>query len=155
MNERQKPPVAALAVPERTGTGYPEPFASRVRGRSRRRLGEWFGLRAFGVNLTCLAPGAGTALKHSHARQDEFVYVLEGCPVLEMGGTSFPLAPGDCVGFPAGAGEAHHLVNRSGADVWLLEVGSREADDVVVYPEDDLEAHPLPGGGWRFAPKGG
>ena len=43
-----------------------------------------------------------------------------------------------CAGFPAGTGDAHHLVNRSGADVLILEVGNRLAQDAVTYPDDDL-----------------
>ena len=39
-------------------TNYPEPFAARVDGRLKRPLGDLFGLRNFGVNLTRLAPGA-------------------------------------------------------------------------------------------------
>jgi hypothetical protein len=43
-------------------TIYPEPFASLVKGRTKRKLGEFFGLTNFGVNLTHLAPGAISAL---------------------------------------------------------------------------------------------
>jgi hypothetical protein len=32
-------------------------------------------LTNFGVNLTRLAPGAVSALRHAHSRQEEFVYV--------------------------------------------------------------------------------
>jgi uncharacterized cupin superfamily protein len=41
-------------------------------------LGELLGLTNFGVNLTRIAPGGISALRHAHARQDEFIYVLEG-----------------------------------------------------------------------------
>lgn len=59
---------------------YPEPFASRMSGREKRQLGDAFQLKNFGVNLTTLAPGAVSALRHAHTRQDEFVYVLQGNP---------------------------------------------------------------------------
>src|SRR3712207_7683458 len=52
---------------------YPQPFASRISGRVKRPLGDVFGLKNFGVNLTRLAPGAVSALLHRHSRQDEFV----------------------------------------------------------------------------------
>ena len=50
-------PVALVAgsVTPRIGSGYHEPFASRVAGRAKRVLGDAFGLTAFGVNLTRLA----------------------------------------------------------------------------------------------------
>jgi len=135
-------PVAVVAseAPARTKrTIYPEPFASRVAGRLKRPLGDLFGLANFGVNLTRLAPGAMSALRHAHTKQDEFVYVLEGHPTLrtDEGGTR--LAPGMCAGFKAGNGNAHHLVNETQQDVVYLEIGDRTAGDSATYPDDDLE----------------
>ena len=51
--------VAAEQAPARTKpTNYPEPFASRMAGRLKRPLGDLFGLKNFGVNLTRLMPAA-------------------------------------------------------------------------------------------------
>lgn len=84
MNNGKKPAaVEADKVPPRNRpTLYPGPFASMVKGREKRQLGDFFGLSNFGVNLTRLAPGSRSALRHSHSRQDEFIYVLEGRPTL-------------------------------------------------------------------------
>ena len=152
-----KYPVAVRAadVPlQARRTNYPEPFASRVAGRDKRRLGEVFGLENFGVNLTRLAPGAVSALRHSHGRQDELIYVLEGDPTLITDAGETPLAPGDCAGFKCGTGDAHHLVNRGAGDVVYLEIGDRSAGDSVAYPDDDLAAG-LVDGQWRFVHKDG
>src|SRR4051812_46453854 len=73
---------AASVAPRVKPSNYPEPFASRMAGREKRALGDCFGLTNFGVNLTRLAPGAVSALRHAHTRQDEFVYILEGRPTL-------------------------------------------------------------------------
>ncbi len=79
-------PIQATQIPESTAKSlYPEPFASLVKHRTRRKLGEHFGLANFGVNLTTLAPGAISALKHHHSKQDEFVYVISGAPMLRYG----------------------------------------------------------------------
>lgn len=147
--------VAADAPPRQRRTNYPEPFASRVAGREKRPLGEAFGLRSFGVNLTRLAPGAVSALRHAHSRQDEFVYVLSGRPTLVTDRGETPLAPDMCAGFASGSGEAHHLVNRTDADVLILEVGDRSPGDAVTYPDDDIQAVLGDDGGWRFAHKDG
>ena len=110
--------VKALAVAPRTKrSNYPEPLAARVAGREKRQLGDVFGLKNFGVNLTRLAPGAASALRHSHTRQDEFVYILEGAPVLITDAGETPLEVGMCAGFRAGDVNAHHLVNRGSTDV--------------------------------------
>ena len=134
-------PTALRAVdvaPHAKQTNYPEPFAARVAGRQKRRLGEAFGLSNFGVNLTRLAPGAVSSVRHHHSRQDEFIYVLEGEPTLLTDAGATPLKPGMCAGFRAGRGDAHQLRNDSAADVWYLEIGDRSAGDHVVYPDDDL-----------------
>lgn len=149
-------PVAAASVPPQgKKTNYPAPFASRVEGREKRKLGDHFGLANFGVNLTRLAPGAVSALLHHHSKQDEFVYILEGTPMLVLGDTEHPLRAGDCVGFKAGAGMAHQLINRSSAPVVYLEVGDRAAGDSVEYPKDDLKATQRPDGTWVFTHKDG
>jgi uncharacterized cupin superfamily protein len=131
--------IDAAAAPElpppRT---YPEPFASRVGGRRRLPLGEVFGLTNFGVNLTRLAPGAMSALRHTHSREDELIYILEGEPTLVTNKGETALRPGMCAGFKAGDGNAHHLVNRTAEQVVYLEIGDRQPGDTVIYPDDDL-----------------
>ena len=147
--------IVAAAAPRRTRpSNYPEPFFSRMARRDKRPLGDLFGLRNFGVNLTRLAPGGESALLHRHSRQDEFVYILEGEPTLVTDQGELPLAPGMCAGFPAN-GIAHHLVNRTDQDVVYLEIGDRTPGDEGSYPQDDLQADLDPDGKWRFTHKDG
>ncbi len=154
-DERPKAAVAALDVPARSKpSNYPEPFFSRMAGREKRPLGDFFGLKNFGVNLTRLAPGGESALMHRHSKQDELVYILQGEPVLVTESGETPLRPGMCAGFPA-QGEAHHIVNRSDADVLMLEIGDRPEGDEGSYPADDLQAVMGPDGKWRFTRKDG
>ena len=70
------------AIPVETGTTYPAEFCEAVEGRSRQRVGNAAGLKNFGVNLTTLAPGSQSALRHWHSAQDEFVYMVKGELVL-------------------------------------------------------------------------
>jgi uncharacterized cupin superfamily protein len=127
---------------------------SRMAGREKRPLGDLFGLKAFGVNLTRLRPGAQSALHHRHNRQDEFIYILDGEPTLVTDHGEAVLRPGLCAGFAAD-GTAHHLVNRSDRDVVYLEVGDRAPGDEVDYPADDIQARMGEDGKWRFAHKDG
>jgi uncharacterized cupin superfamily protein len=150
-------PVAVRAedvAPRAKPSNYPEPFASRMQGREKRQLGDVFGLANFGVNLTRLAPGAVSALRHSHTRQDEFIYILSGHPTLRTDEGETPLSPGMCAGFRAGTANAHHLVNRTGETVVYLEVGDRTPGDEGAYPDDDLRAE-LREGRWVFTRKDG
>ncbi|MDO9707089.1 cupin domain-containing protein [Paracraurococcus lichenis] len=155
MSERP-PALRAMEVPARpVPTGFPEDLVAALGGREKRVLGDPFGLRNFGVNLVRLPPGAASSLRHAHARQDEWIYVLAGTPTLVLGDRQQVLAPGDCAGFPAGTGEAHHLVNRSDAEVLFLEVGDRSPGDSVTYPDDDLAGAAMPEGDWRYTRKDG
>lgn len=157
MTEPARPiAIVAAAAPLRSQpSNYPEPFASRMQGRDKRPLGDLFGLTRFGVNLTRLAPGAVSALRHAHSCQDEFIYVLSGHPTWITDAGETPLAPGMCAGSKAGTGDGHCLVNRSAEDVVYLEIGDRSAGDVVTYPDDDLQAVLDEAGRWRFVHKDG
>lgn len=134
--------VAAEAPPRARQNVYPEPFAAVVAGRLKRPLGDLFGLKNFGVSWTRLEPGAATALRHHHSKQDELVFVLEGHPTLITDEGEVTLAPGSCAGFAAGSGNAHQLINRSAQPVVVLEVGDRTPGDMAEYPYDDLALVP-------------
>ena len=147
--------IRAADAPARAkASNYPEPFASRMKGREKRPLGDLFGLTNFGVNLTRIAPGGSSALRHAHAKQDEFVYVLEGRPTLHTDEGKVRLAPGSCAGFRAGTGNGHRLINETNEDVVYLEIGDRTLGEAVTYPDDDLAADYLDGT-LRFTRKDG
>jgi uncharacterized cupin superfamily protein len=130
--------IAKLRVYD--GTDYPEPFRKVVAGRARKRLGLAAGLDQFGVNLTTLKPGAASALRHWHEREDELVYILEGEVVLIEDGGETVLKPGDAAGFKANNRNGHHLVNKSTQDAVYLEIGTRSKHERAEYPDVDLVA---------------
>lgn len=156
MTEQTNPiAINAVEAPVRTKPSvYPEPFASRMAGREKRPLGDLFGLKNFGVNLTRLAPNAVSALRHAHTRQDEFIYVLQGRPTLHTDEGRTQLSPGMCAGFKADAGNGHRLINETTEEVVYLEIGDRTAGDEGTYPDDDLKAL-LVEGKWQFVHKDG
>jgi uncharacterized cupin superfamily protein len=153
-NPLKSPALDPASVPGAAGTNYPAPFKSRVAGRRKQRLGDAAGLKNFGVNLTTLEPGACSALRHWHTKQDEFVYVLRGELVLVTDAGEQVLTPGMCAGFPAGKADGHHLVNRTDRAAAYLEVGDRVPGDGAAYPDDDLVAEMTPQG-WKFRHKDG
>jgi uncharacterized cupin superfamily protein len=131
------------AAAVRIGAAYPEPYAAPCRERVRRRLGDAAGLTAFGVNHLTLPPGAWSSQRHWHTAEDEFLMVLSGEVVLITDTGEETLRAGDCAGFKAGEADGHHLVNRSGAEATVLEVGARaESVDRVVYADIDMVAEP-------------
>ncbi len=132
------PKIDMDSVPLRCTTIYPEPFAGRTKGRSKQALGSAGGLSQFGVNLTRLAPGAASALKHWHENEDEFVFIIEGTATLVEGDRETPLAAGEAAAFKAGVETGHQIVNRSDGDVVFLEIGRRARAERAHYPDDDL-----------------
>lgn len=154
-------PVAldALSIaPRGHSSTYPQSIRAflgeRLAGREKRALGDAFGLTNFGVNLTRLAPGAVSALRHAHTRQDELIYILAGSPTMFTNEGRVRLSPGMCAGFKAGTGNASQLLNETGEDVLYLEIGDRSSGDEVTYPDDDLFAT-FADGQWRFFHKDG
>jgi uncharacterized cupin superfamily protein len=124
--------------PVKTGSIYPEPYASEMAGRSSLRLGDAGGLTQFGANLVILQPGAKSSLRHWHAREDEFVMVTQGELVLVQDEGETVMRPGDCAAFPAGDPNGHHFLNRTGAEARFLVVGTRAPAEVATYSDVDL-----------------
>jgi len=132
------PKIDIAKLPLDTRTGYPAPFDRVVVGRERKRLGNAAGLDQFGVNLATLKPGAASALRHWHEKEDELVYILEGEVVLIEDEGETVLKSGDAAGFKANNRNGHHLVNKSTRDAVYLEVGTRSKYERVEYPGVDL-----------------
>ncbi len=131
--------VVADNVPIRTAPSvYPEPFASMMKGREKKQLSGVFGLTNITVNLTRILPNSVSALRHAHAKQDEFVYIVQGNPTLHTNKGFTQLSPGMCAGFKAGSQDAHCLVNNTAEDVIYLEAGDNTPEEGVTYPDDDL-----------------
>ena len=97
-------------------------------------LGDQVGLSQFGVRIERLAPGSKSSIRHWHASEDEFVYVLSGELVL-VEDHETTLRAGDAAAWVAGEGTAHNLINRSDKEASFLIVGGRAADDIVTYPD--------------------
>jgi uncharacterized cupin superfamily protein len=139
MTDSRTAAINALDVEARIGTTYPAPFRKEVAARSKRVLGDLFGLTNYGVNLVELAPGAWSAQRHWHTREDEFVYVLSGELTLVSDEGRHVLIPGMVAGFPAGESNGHHLINTGDSDASYLEIGDRISADEVFYPDIDLQ----------------
>ena len=145
MPEGRPPVLRATDVAPRSGSNYPPELAKLVAGREKRPLGDRFGLDQFGVNLTTLAPGAMSALRHWHEREDEFIYVLEGEITLVDDAGAHRLTPGMCAGFKAGVANGHHLKNLTATPASYLEIGSRQTGEIPHYPDDNVKAAKIDG----------
>jgi uncharacterized cupin superfamily protein len=98
-------------------------------------LGQKTGLERIGVYHVRLPPGRRTSWPHAECDEEEFVYVIEGCPIVWIDGVVHALYPGTGVGFPAGTGIAHSFINDTESDVVLLVVGeASRAGHRIHYP---------------------
>jgi uncharacterized cupin superfamily protein len=133
-----KPALDPMSLEPRTGSGYPEPFRSRVLPREKRQLGNALGLVKIGINHTILPPGKESSMRHWHTHEEEFIYVLSGEVVLRTDAGEQLLTAGTCAGFPLGTTDGHQLVNRSAEPAVYLEVSNRDPLDEACYSDVDL-----------------
>ena len=130
----------ASSIEESTGSAYPDAYQYVTKDRYVRRLTDPAHLTNYAVNLVRLAPGGQSSCRHAHSKQDEFVYMMEGELALNTDAGRRTVTVGDCVGFPAGTGDAHHFVNETDQDASFLVIGDRSSNDTVAYPDDDMAA---------------
>ena len=84
------------ALPERRHVHQFNPNAVRMT----RSISELLGLTRVGVHLIRLEPGRDSTQFHSHDRDEEFVYVLSGRGVADIGDARHEVGPGDFMAFP-------------------------------------------------------
>lgn len=135
----RRPALDPATVPARTGSGYPEPYRSRVLPREKRALGDALGLTQIGVNLTTLPAGKESSMRHFHTHEDELIFVVEGEVVLRTDAGEQTLTAGMCAGFPAGSKDGHQLINRSSQPARYLEISNRNPEDAAEYPDSDVD----------------
>ena len=155
MNKSKKGGIDPREIEPRTGTGYPEPYRENVVARSKRALGDAFGLSRYGVNLVELSAGTWSAQRHWHTHEDEFIFVVSGELTLITDAGAQLLTPGMVAGFPAGESDGHHLVNKSNESATYLEIGDRNPQDEVDYPDIDLLYKVNSEGEHEFTNRGG
>ena len=93
-------------------------------------------------------------MRHWHAKQDEFIYVLEGEITLVTDAGRQKLRPGMAAGFRAGKADGHQLVNETDRPALYLEIGDRTPGDSASYSDVDMAAR-MAEGKWIFTHKDG
>jgi uncharacterized cupin superfamily protein len=101
--------------------------------RYTRSLGDATGLQSLGVHLVRLKSGDDSTEYHFHHQDEEWVYILSGRGVAEIGGKRYPINAGDFMGFVAGS-RPHAMRNPYRRDLVYLVGGNRWPMDVCEYP---------------------
>ena len=97
-------------------------------------IGWQIGARRLGYQMVRIPAGARFCPMHSHDKEEELFFVIEGRPSVGTPRGTLQLRPGDFMAFPVGDRGAHQLLNESGADALVLLLGAQEEDEVVYYP---------------------
>lgn len=101
--------------------------------RLTRTLSGATGMQRVGIHLVRLSPGRESTQFHYHDADEEFLYVLSGRGIAEIGDARYEVGPGDFMGFPSPS-PPHTLHNPFAEDLLYLVGGERNANDVVHYP---------------------
>ena len=97
------------------------------------QLSRQVGLERAGVSLARIAPGKESFVYHSHAREEEWLYILSGTATAEIDGAEYEVGPGDFMGFAAPS-VAHHLRNTGSEDLVYLMGGERRDFEIADFP---------------------
>jgi uncharacterized cupin superfamily protein len=90
-----------------------------------------------GVSLSRVPPGKESAVPHVHWTEEEFMFVLAGRGEALVGAETFPIGPGDFLGFPA-LTHPHHVRNTGTEDLLYLQGGEDHEVEIVDYPTVEL-----------------
>ncbi len=101
--------------------------------RYTRSLGDAAGLETLGVHLVRLKTGDESTEYHFHHQDEEWVYILSGRGIAEIGGKKYKIGAGDFMGFGA-ASKPHAMTNPHKTDLLYLVGGNRWPLDVCDYP---------------------
>lgn len=96
-------------------------------------LGMATGLERLGVNLIRVPPGKESFIYHRHYGEEEFLYILSGRGIAEIGDESFEVGAGDFMGFPVPS-VAHHLKNPFEEDLVYLSCGEKKPTEIAEFP---------------------
>ncbi len=101
--------------------------------RMTRTLSEVAGLARLGVHLVRLEKGRDSTQHHTHDCTEEFIYILSGRGIAQIGDDTFEIGAGDFMGFTAPSA-AHSMHNPHEEDLVYLVGGEHKTSDVVRYP---------------------
>lgn len=101
--------------------------------RHTKSLGDAVGMSHLGIHLVRVAPGRETTQFHFHHQEEEFIYIISGRGIAEIGDQQVEVGPGDFMGFTAPS-LPHGMRNPFEEDLVYLMGGDRSNFDICDYP---------------------
>ncbi len=112
--------------------------------RNSKSLGDAVGMKDMGVHLVRIEQGDETTEYHTHYCDEEFVYILSGRGIAEIGKRRVRVGPGDFMGFAAKS-LPHGMSNPYPEDLVYLLGGTRKAIDISEYPRSRKRTYKFDG----------
>ncbi len=122
-------------------------FVHRLNSRAVRHeksLGDAVGMTELGFHLVRIASGDETTEYHTHYCDEEFVYILSGRGIAEIGERKIKVGPGDFMGFAAKS-LSHTMSNPYREDLVYLMGGTRKPIDISEYPRSRKRTYKFDG----------
>lgn len=104
-----------------------------------RSLSRATGLNRVAVSLCRVPPGKESFVYHAHSNEEEWIYILSGRGIAEIGDREYEVSPGDFMGFGLPQA-AHHLRNPFDVPLVYLVGGEQVAVDVGHFPRHGKRA---------------
>ncbi|MDB5811287.1 MAG: hypothetical protein JWN94_3409 [Betaproteobacteria bacterium] len=112
--------------------------------RHGKSLGDAVGMSDLGIHLVRIAPGDQSTEYHTHYCDEEFIYILSGSGIAEIGKRKIKIGPGDFMGF-AKKSLPHGMSNPFKDDLVYLMGGTRKPIDISEYPRSKTRAYKFDG----------
>ncbi|MBD2342036.1 cupin domain-containing protein [Calothrix sp. FACHB-156] len=87
-----------------------------------RSLSQATNLNRIAVTLARIPPGKESFIYHAHSNEEEWIYILSGRGIAEIGDAEYEVASGDFMGFGLPQ-QPHHLRNPFGEELVYLVGG--------------------------------
>jgi uncharacterized cupin superfamily protein len=101
--------------------------------RHTKSLSDLLGMSHLGIHLVRVEPGKETTQFHFHHQEEEFLYIISGRGLAEIGDEQVEVGPGDFMGFSAPS-LPHTMTNPFEEDLVYLMGGERRSFDICDYP---------------------
>lgn len=99
-------------------------------------IGPRIGAQKLGYNITAVPPGKRAFPLHNHHINEEMFFILQGTGELKIGGTIYPVRPGDVIACPPGGKEAAHQITNTGTEeLRYLAVSTKLSPEICEYPD--------------------
>lgn len=145
MVQKAKPfPLLTAAAIEKMAVERRRHFVNRKALRLNKSLGDAVGMQEMGVHLVRIKQGDDSTEFHTHYCDEEFVYVLSGRGIAEIGKRKIRVGAGDFMGFTAKS-LPHGMTNPYKEDLVYLLGGTRKPIDITEYPRSRKRGYKFDG----------